>query len=183
MRNNGGAAGQGARVGGARRRRPAGNRGRQPSRAGQAWGAWRERLAPLWLAAGRAFAWGQRVLMAGLALVVLVAFAAGTVELRSKEAELRAEVARRTTELGAAERRNEELRGRLAAADPDAYRAYVEDTARRQLNLGYPDETVVLVAWSDPPGGAPAAAPPTPTPDPRAAEPNWKRWLRFLAGD
>ncbi len=40
----------------------------------------------------------------------------------------------------------------------------------------------MLVAWSDPPGGAPAVTPP-PTPERPAAEPNWKRWLRFLAGE
>ncbi len=158
------------------------SRRREPSRVGRSWHAWRERFAPWQPGAGRALAWGQRALVAGLALVVLTAFVAGTVEQRLKEAELRAEVASRTADLRAAERRNEELRGRLAASDPDAYRAYVEDAARRQLNLGYPDETVVLVAWGDPPGGAPAVTP-TPAPERPAAEPNWKRWLRFLAGE
>lgn len=138
-----------------------------------------------------AFVRGQRTLVLGLALAVLAAFAAGTIEQRRKEGALRGQVATRTADLGAAERRNAELRAQLAAADPAAYRAYVEATARRKLNLAYPDETVLLVGWSSPP--------PSPADDPQAtppsapnrangsaatpgAEPNWKRWLRLFVG-
>ena len=134
---------------------------------------------------------GQRTLVLGLALVVLAAFAAGTVEQRRKEGALREQVAAQTADLRAAERRNADLSAQLAAADPGAYRAYVEATARRKLNLAYPNETVVLVNWGDPPpppaDDPPAASPAAParaggsaaTP---GAEPNWKRWLRLLAG-
>lgn len=127
---------------------------------------------------------GQRVLAIGIVLVVLAAFAAGTVEQRWKEAQLRSQIAVRQADLATLQRRNMELRARLATSDPSAYRAWVEDTARRQLNLGYPGETVVLVNWTDPPGGTTAAETPTPGPAPTpSAEPNWKRWLRLLRGE
>lgn len=129
----------------------------------------------------------QRALVIGLALAVLALFVAGIAEQRWKEAGLRREVAAQTAQLDAARQRNDALRGKLAAASPAAYRAYVEDTARRELNLGYPDETTVLVQWHDAPGGA--AATPTaasPSPAPAAAAPrtatNWHAWLDFLLG-
>ncbi|HEX5505161.1 MAG TPA: septum formation initiator family protein [Thermomicrobiales bacterium] len=125
--------------------------------------------------------------MIGLALAVLALFVAGIAEQRWKEAGLRREVAAQTAQLDAARQRNDALRGQLAAASPAAYRAYVEDTARRELNLGYPDETTVLVQWRDPPGGAaatPVAAQPAPAPAaaaPRTAT-NWRAWFDFLLG-
>src|SRR5438067_6537640 len=143
---------------------------------------WRERRASLRLAAGLTLAVGQRLLVFALALAVLAAFVAGIVEQRWKERALRDEVDARRTALQAAEARNASLRDRLAASNPEAYRAYVEDVARRQLNLGYPDETVVLVAWNDPPGGgAPAPAVATAPALPRPA-PGWKRWLHAILG-
>jgi cell division protein FtsB len=126
----------------------------------------------------------------GLAATVLIAFVAGVVEQRWKEEALRAQVEAGAAEVRASEARNGELRRQLAASDPDAYRAYVEDVARRQLNLGYPDETVVLVSWNDPPPGAnqgtttPTAAPAA-APSESHARPatNWQRWWRFLTGE
>lgn len=171
-----------AAVAGARRAAPRATQGRRTTPANG-------RRRPLYSAIRnpqsairRALAHGQRGLVVGLAAVVLVAFVAGTVEQRRKEEQLRAQVAARTAALRAAEERHARLTGQLAASDPDGYRARVEDTARRQLNLGYPDETVVLVGWTEPPAGA---APPTPTPPPTAParEPNWKAWLRLLAGE
>lgn len=142
------------------------------------------RVASLRGGSRRLLSLGQRVLVVGLTLGILIAFLAGLAEQRWKEQGLRAEVAAGAAQLQTAEARNRELRGQLAAASPAAYRAYVEDTARRQLNLGYPDETVGLVNWSDPPAGAA----PTPPPQPPAArpagpaEPNWKQWLRLFFG-
>ena len=146
----------------------------------------REQRPPLRLAAGRALLLGQRAVAIGLGLAVLAAFVVGVAEQRWKERELRAQVAARTAELRVAEGRNQELKGQLAASDPEGYRAYVEATARKQLNLGYPDETVVIVAWNDPPGGpAPPPAPPaaaTQTPA-QASAPVWKQWLQLLTGE
>ncbi len=137
-----------------------------------------------------AFAMAQRAIVLGLSATVLIAFVAGVVEQRWKEEALRAQVEAGAVELRAAEARNEELRRQFAASDPDAYRAYVEDVARRQLNLGYPDETVVLVSWNDSPPGAqqvtttPAARPAAALPENEARPAtNWKRWLRFLRGE
>jgi cell division protein FtsB len=129
---------------------------------------------------------GRRGLVIALTLVVLVAFAAGTVEQRWKEMQLRDQVAAQNAALQAAQERNAKLRAQLADSDPDAYRAWVEATARRQLNLGYPGETIYLVNWSDPPPGAsPAASPaaeaaPAPAPRPEA---NWRKWLHMLVGE
>src|SRR5262245_39572534 len=89
----------------------------------------------LWL-----WADGRRGLVLGLALAVLIAFVAGTVEQRFKEMRLRDQVAAQNAALQAAQQRNAQLRAQLAEADPDAYRAWVEATARRQLKLGYPGE-------------------------------------------
>ena len=136
-----------------------------------------------------AFSLAQRAIVLGLAATVLIAFVAGVVEQRWKEEALRAQVEAGAAEVRAAEVRNGELRRQLAASDPDAYRAYVEDVARRQLNLGYPDETVVLVSWNDPPLGAnqapTASAAPSAAVPPEEARPatNWKRWLSFLRGE
>lgn len=139
-----------------------------------AFGTWRSTLAL-----------GQRAIVTGLALIVLVGFVAGTIEQRRKELQLRAQVATREADLRTAEERNAQLSGQLAANDPDGYRSRVEDTARRQLNLGYPDETVVLVNWAEPPSGVATPAPglgTTPSAPP-APEPNWKAWLRLLTGE
>src|SRR3954453_23240770 len=89
-----------------------------------------------------------RLLPIGLALGVLAAFAIGTFEQRVRERQLRDQVAAQQATLDAARQRNADLRAQLAASDPDAYRAWFEDTARRQLNLGYPGETIYLVNWT-----------------------------------
>lgn len=100
----------------------------------------------------RAFLWflalGQRGLLVGLALAVLIAFAAGTLEQRWKEQQLQQQVATQQAKLQATESLNVQLRSQLAANDPAGYRTWVETTARRQLNLGYPGETIYLVNWS-----------------------------------
>lgn len=136
----------------------------------------------LWL-----LAIGRRGLVLGLALAVLIAFVAGTVEQRWKEMRLRDQVAAQNASLDAAQERNAQLRAQLADTDPDAYRAWVEATARRQLNLGYPGETIYLVNWTAPPPGAAPNAAPTPpaeaaTPAP-PAEANWRKWLHLLVGE
>lgn len=136
----------------------------------------------------RGLAVGQRVLVVGLALAVLAAFAAGTVEQRWKAARLRDQVTARQAALATAQARNAALKSELASANPDAYRAWVETTARHELNLAYPSETVYLVNWTDPaatPTPAPAASagsPPATPPAPTPPEPNWQRWLRLLTG-
>lgn len=120
--------------------------------------------------------------MVGLALAVLGLFAAGVVEQRWKEAQLRGQVAAQQAALQVAAERNAALKADLAATNDEARRAWVETAARRQLNLAYPGETVYLVNWTEPatrPAPAEQAAPQAATP---AAEPNWRRWWRVLSG-
>ena len=131
---------------------------------------------------------GQRGLVVVLAIAVLVAFAAGIFEQRWKEQQLRDQVAAQQATLQAAEERNAELREQLAENDPAAYRAWVEATARRQLNLGYAGETVFLVNWQEAPTVAatanalpPAPQPPTPTATPTT--PHWQKWLHLITGE
>ncbi len=130
---------------------------------------------------------GRRGIVVGLALAVLVAFAAGTIEQRWKEGQLRDQVAAQQASLQAAEARNAQLRGQLAESDPEAYRAWVEATARRQLNLGYSGETIFLVNWHDAPAPAASAAPTpaaqTVAASPPPAEAHWRKWLRLIAGE
>jgi len=129
---------------------------------------------------------GQRGIVIVLALAVLVAFAAGTVEQRWKEQRLRDQVTAQQQTLQEAEARNARLTSQLAENDPAAYRAWVEATARRQLNLGYSGETVFLVNWHEPaaPAASAASSPaPQATAAPPPAEAHWQKWLRMLTGE
>ena len=126
----------------------------------------------------------QRGVMIGLALAVLGLFAAGVVEQRWKEAQMRNQVAAQQAEVHSAAERNAALKADLAATSDEARRAWVESAARRQLNLAYPGETVYLVNWTEPAASpapvaeaAPQAAPPA-----APAESNWRRWWRVLSG-
>ena len=138
----------------------------------------------LWL-----LAIGRRGLVVVLALAVLIIFTAGVFEQRWKEQQVQAQVAAQRTSLAAAQARNAQLQGQLAESDPAAYRAWAEDTARRQLSLGYPGETIFMVNWTTPVAGAVASPAPTPAttaatvaPQPQG-ESHWRQWLRLLFGD
>lgn len=138
----------------------------------------------LWL-----LAIGRRGIVVVLALAVLIIFTAGVFEQRWKERQVQAQVAAQQASLEAAQARNAQLQGQLAEADPAAYRAWVEDTARRQLSLGYPGETIFMVNWTTPTTNG-AAPSPTPTPVSTTAtatqsqgEAHWRQWLRLIFGD
>lgn len=178
------AAGDAARVG----RSPAGGPvpGRSPQRrpAGKAGRRTRGELLEHRFLFGLAI--GRRGLLLGLALAVLVAFIAGTVEQRWKESQLREQVAVQEATFQVAERRNADLRAQLADADPVAYRAWVEAAGRRQLNVGYPGETIYLVNWTAPaPGAAPAPMVNSAPVMPSQARPeaNWRKWWRMVRGE
>ncbi len=132
---------------------------------------------------------GRRGIAVVLALAVLVIFTAGVFEQRWKEQQIQAQVAAQRASLEAAQARNAQLQGQLAESDPAAYRAWVEDTARRQLNLGYSGETIFLVNWTTPVATAATASPPyTPavvstTATQPQSEAHWRRWLRLIFGD
>ncbi len=132
---------------------------------------------------------GRRGIVVVLALAVLVIFTAGVFEQRWKERQIQAQVAAQQASLEAAQARNAQLQGQLAESDPAAYRAWVEDTARRQLSLGYAGETIFLVNWTTPTTAA-ATASPAPTPAAASAtatqpqgEAHWRQWLRLIFGD
>jgi len=138
----------------------------------------------LWL-----LAIGRRGIVVVLALAVLIIFTAGVFEQRWKEQQIQAQVAAQRAGLEAAQARNAQLQGQLAESDPAAYRAWVEDTARRQLNLGYAGETIFLVNWT---ASATTSAVASPAPAPAAVsttatqpqgEAHWRQWLRLLFGD
>jgi cell division protein FtsB len=126
----------------------------------------------------------RRGALVGLILGVVALFAAGVVEQRWKESQLRAQVAAEQAELRVAEEQQAKLKDELAGSSDEAKRAWVETTARRQLSLAYPGETVYPVNWTEPPAGAapteqPAAeATPTPTP-----ESKWQRFWHLIAGE
>lgn len=146
--------------------------------------------AILWL-----LAVGRRGIVVVLALAVLTVFTAGVFEQRWKEQRLQAQVAAQRVSLQAAEARSAQLQSQLAESDPAAYRAWVEDTARRQLNLGYSGETVFLVKWATPAAtptsatvptaSVPTASAPTTgaTAPQRQREAHWRQWLRLIFGD
>ncbi len=163
---------------------------RRPAARGGIAAARRERAAKLERGLLWALALGQRGIVVALALAVLVAFAAGIFEQRWKEQQLRAQVAAQEATLQATEAQNAKLRAQLAANDPNGYRAWVEATARRQLNLGYAGETIFLVNWQAAPTPATTAtaannAPAQQTTAPAAppAEAHWRKWLRLLIGE
>jgi cell division protein FtsB len=138
----------------------------------------------LWL-----LAIGRRGIVAVLAVAVLIIFTAGVFEQRWKEQQIQEQVAAQRASLEAAQARNARLQGQLAESDPAAYRAWVEDTARRQLNLGYAGETIFLVNWTGPVANPAAASPGpasavagTPTPPPQG-ESHWRQWLRLIFGE
>ncbi len=162
-------------------------RGHQRPRATKAPGtATRERAVIVERTLLWTMAIGQRGLMAGLALAVLIAFTAGTFEQRWKEQQLQQQVVAQQATLAATKEQNQALQTQLAENDPESYRAWVEETARKQLNLGYGGETIFLVNWTEnPTASAPGAtqpAPPTATPA-APAEPHWHKWWRLLKGE
>jgi len=107
-----------------------------------------------------------------IALYFVVAFGQQAWRARQLElqvAERRAALTRLVTERDALARQLADLQG-------ENYRAYVERTARSELNLTYPGETVLFVQWeSVSPAASPALSTPTPIP-----QPNWERWLEIL---
>lgn len=112
------------------------------------------------------------VLAFALALYFLVAF--GQQAWRARQ--LEAQVASQKQALAELVAKRESLARELESLEGERYRSYVEQVARRELNLVYPGETVVLVQWRDPPPSA-GVVPATPAPTP---QPNWRRWLEFL---
>ncbi len=131
--------------------------------------------------AGRWLARGRGRLVIALVIVVGLYFVVAFGEQMWKARQLQAEVAERRAAVAELQAKHDQLQRQLDGyADDARYLAYVEQIARRDLNLSHPGETVLLVRW------LPA---PTPTATPSAApagkpgsEANWQRWLEVLEG-
>ncbi len=109
----------------------------------------------------------------GITLYFVVAFG----QQAWKARQLEAQVAERRQALAALQREHDRLAAELERYVADNYQAYVEQTARRELNLAYPGETVGIVRWRAAPTPTPSSPPPMHQPAPR---PNWRRWLDML---
>ncbi|MDW7981642.1 MAG: septum formation initiator family protein [Thermomicrobium sp.] len=121
-------------------------------------------------------AWFRNAIVVALGFVIALYFVVAFGQQAWRARQLEAQVAERRQALAQLVSERDALANQVSQLSGDRYRAYVEQTARRELNLTYPGETVVLVQWRDPPPIARSATPtPAPTPDP-----NWKRWLEKL---
>jgi cell division protein FtsB len=118
-------------------------------------------------------------IMTGIVLLIGLYFVLAFGEQAWHARELEAEVADRQADLAALQLRREELQERVSIYNSDAYLAYVEQAARRELNLSYPDETVLLVRWLAAP--EPPAQGATETMVSQPEKSNWRKWIDFLA--
>ena len=113
-------------------------------------------------------------------LCVVVYFLVAFGEQAWRVRQLQAEASELQTEITRLDEENAALEAELGTYATDAYRDYVQSRARRDLNLANPDETVLMITWTDPPPTAATAIAEQTAPE---REPNWKRWLDVFAGD
>ncbi|MFN3337052.1 MAG: FtsB family cell division protein [Thermomicrobium sp.] len=122
------------------------------------------------------FSWLRNAVVVALSFAIALYFVVAFGQQAWRARQLETQVAERRVALAELVTERDALARQLSQLEGDAYRAYVERTARRELNLAYPGETVLLVQWRE---TTPAAPPATPTPLP-TVEPNWARWLDVL---
>jgi cell division protein FtsB len=116
-------------------------------------------------------------IMIGFVLIVGLYFVLAFGEQAWRARELEDEVAQRQAEITELETKRENLEQQIAEFDGASYENYVAQIARRDLNLAYPGETVMLVRWQD--------APQEPEevesdPEPSDPAPNWQQWFDFI---
>lgn len=116
-------------------------------------------------------------IMVGFVLIVGMYFVLSFGEQAWRARELEEDVAQRQAEITELETRRENLEQRIADYNGERYETYVAQVARRDLNLAYPGETVMLVRWDEAPSEPDPVEPEPAAPDP---DPNWQRWLDFL---
>jgi len=109
----------------------------------------------------------------GITLYFVVAFG----QQAWKARQLEAQVTARRQVLATLQQEHDQLATELERFVTGDYRTYVEHTARRELNLAYPGETVVIVRWQAAPTPVLEAPPSASQP---ADRPNWRRWLELL---
>ena len=113
-----------------------------------------------------------------LVLIVGAYFLVAFGEQAWKARQLDAEVAQSQAAVDDLTAQQQALQGQLKEYSSDQYLAYVESTAREDLNLSRPGEKVMLVRWV---GGAPAAPSPSPTAAAKSTtEANWDKWLQLF---
>ena len=113
-----------------------------------------------------------------LVLLVGAYFLVAFGEQAWKARQLEGEVAERQAAVDGLTAQKQVLQGQLKEYSSDQYLAYVESTARQDLNLSRPGEKVLLVRWQ-------ASASPTPSPSATAAakppvKANWDKWLHLF---
>lgn len=116
-------------------------------------------------------------IMVGFVLIVGMYFVLSFGEQAWRARELEEDVAQRQAEITELETRRENLEQRIADYNGERYETYVAQVARRDLNLAYPGETVMLVRWDEAPSEPDPVEPAPVAPEP---DPNWQRWLDFL---
>jgi cell division protein FtsB len=116
-------------------------------------------------------------IMIAFVLIVGMYFVLSFGEQAWRARELEDEVAQRQAAITELETKRENIEAQIAEFNSDKYEPYVAQIARRDLNLAYPGETVMLVRW----GEAPAETQPEESePEPDEPAPNWKRWVDFV---
>lgn len=130
------------------------------------------RLARSWFGQWR----GRLVVAVVLAVGLYFVVAFGNQAWKSRQ--LQAEVAARQATVTAMEAENADLQAQVQRDASPQYLSDVEASARRDLNLSHPGETVLLIRWQ-------ASATPAPAPEANQArhhdpQPNWRRWLDLV---
>jgi cell division protein FtsB len=116
-------------------------------------------------------------IMVGFVLIVGLYFVLSFGEQAWRARELEEEVAQRQAEITELETRRSNIQDQISTYNTDQYDTYVAQIARRDLNLAYPGETVMLVRWGEPPAETSVEEP---EPEPDETETNWQKWLDFL---
>lgn len=113
-------------------------------------------------------------IMIGFVLIVGMYFVLSFGEQAWRAQELEADVAERKAEIRDLEQKRDSLEQQIVTYNSDQYDTYVAQIARRDLNLAYPGETVMLVRWNEAPKDAINE---DPAPEPDNPSSNWQRWL------
>lgn len=112
-----------------------------------------------------------------VSLYFIVAFG----EQAWKARELETELAERQAAMVELEARRDSLQRQVELYSSERYPLYVEQAARRDLNLAKEGDTVLLVRWLSTP-----TTTSDPAPEPEAVvpeDPNWRSWFDVVSGD
>ena len=121
--------------------------------------------------------WRGRLVVA-LVLAVGLYFVVAFGNQAWKARQLQAEVAARQATVTAMEAENKTLQEQAQRDASPQYLSDVEASARRDLNLSHPGETVLLIRWQA--SATPTPAPAGHEPNRHAPQPNWRKWLDLV---